>query len=349
MIGSRIRVKAKALKSKNKPDSKKESGVALISVLLIFAIAAILATRMMSQGSIQAERAGGYQQQQQLEAYARGGESYAIALLKEDWQQDQAAGDKAYDHPSEPWGQLDRFALDASDAAEEGDNLRIRILPLDGYFNINNLLKNENEHTDARHLSGLRRLLAANQIPEVLADQALDWIDSNNIPTGLTGAEDNDYLLQKPAYRTADQYLLDTDELMLLTAALPQNRYRMSELLVALPAHTPLNLNAANPEALAALLAMSVDQATQLLGGIEYTPVVSVNDFLAARSLDAGLAELFSIRSQYFMVTSQVDWLEQRLALTTLLHRDLESGKITILQRRFQPVSQQRFSREVKQ
>lgn len=336
-------------KSLRQPGNTKESGVALISVLLIFAIAAILATRMMSQGSIQAERAGAYQQQQQLEAYVRGGESYAVALLKEDWLQDQTAGDQAYDHPSEPWGQLDRFAMDASDAASEADNLRIRILPLDGFFNINNLLKKENEHTDARYLSGLRRLLAANQIPEVLADQALDWIDSNNIPTGLTGAEDNDYLLQKPAYRTADQYLLDTDELMLLTAALPQNRYRMGELMVALPDHTPLNLNTANPEALAAVLAMSVDQAKQMLAGVEYTPVTSVNEFLSARSMDVALAELFSIRSQYFMITSQVDWLEQRMALTTLLYRNPETGEIDILQRRFQPVSQQRFSRESKE
>lgn len=328
---------------------KKESGVALISVLLIFAIAAIMATRMMSQGSIEAERATAYQRQQQLEAYARGGESYAIALLKDDWQQDQAAGDKAYDHPSEPWGQLDRFALDASDAASEDDYLRIRILPLDGFFNINNLLKQENDHTDARYLSGLRRLLAENQIPEVLADQALDWIDSNNIPTGLTGAEDNDYLLQKPAYRTADQYLLDTDELLLLTAALPQNRYQMSELLVGLPAHTPLNLNAANPEALAAVLAVSADQAKQMLAGVEYTPIVSVEEFLLARSMDVALAELFSIRSQYFMITAQVDWLEQRSALTTLVHRNLETGTIDILQRRLLPVSPQRFSREAKE
>lgn len=324
----------------------RQRGVALISVLLIFAIAAILATRMMSQGSIQAERTGYYQQQQQLEAYVMGGESYAIALLKEDWQQDQSAGDQAYDHPSEPWGQLDRFALDASDASAEGDNLRIRILPLDGFFNINNLLKNENEHTDARHLSGLRRLLAANQIPEVLADQALDWIDSNNIPTGLTGAEDNDYLLQTPAYRTADQYLLDTDELMLLTAALPQDRYRMGELLVALPDATQMNINTANPEALGAILGRTTEQAKQMLAGIEYTPVISVAEFLAARSLDAGLAELFSTRSRFFMITTQVDWQEARFGLTTLLERDPESGEISILQRRFQPVPGQRFMRQ---
>ncbi len=329
--------------------NRRQSGVALISVLLIFAIAAILAARMMSQGSIRTEQTGAYQRQQQLEAYVRGGESYAIALLKEDWRQDQAAGEQAYDHPSESWGQLDRFLLDAGGDTAEGDNLRIRILPLDGFFNINNLVKKEAGHSDVRYLTSLRQLLAVNGIPEALADQSLDWIDRNNIPTGLTGAEDNDYLLQTPAYRTADQDFLGTDELMLLLAGSPEDRYRMSEMLVGLPAPTQINLNTANPDALAVLLGQTKDQAKSLLVGTEYVPIQSVTGFLTERSIPLALAELFSTRSRFFMVTIQVDWLDRRFALTTLLERDLDTGNISILQRRFQPVPQQRFMRQAEE
>jgi len=323
----------------------KQSGVALISVLLIFAIAAVLATRMMSQGSLQAEQASLYQQQKQLEAYGLGAESYAIALLKEDWRQDQSAGDQAYDHPSESWGQLDLFPLDADMGGGEQDQIRLRILPLDGFFNLNNLLKAESGQLDTVYISGLRRLLAAQQLPEGLADQTLDWIDSNTIPTGLTGSEDNDYLLKTPPYRSANQLLLDTDELALLNGASQEELYRFSEQVVALPGNTTLNINAANPEALAALLAISPEQAKQLLTGIEYTPVVSVSEFLSERALDPNLAALLTLRSRFFMVSTQIDWQDQRFGLTTWLERDLDTGMIHILQRRFQPVAQSRFQR----
>ncbi|WP_417594645.1 type II secretion system minor pseudopilin GspK [Oceanospirillum sp.] len=339
-------MKSSVIRNSSAQAGHRQSGVALISVLLIFAIAAILAARMMSQGSIRAEQTGAYQLQQQLEAYARGGETYAIALLKEDWRQDQAAGEQAYDHPSEPWGQLDRFALNTGHDTPDEGSLRIRILPMDGFLNINNLLKEDGGHSDVRYLTSLRQLLNGNGVPEVLADQALDWIDRNNIPTGLTGAEDNDYLLQTPAYRTSDQNLLDTDELMLLAAGSSEDRLRMSEMLVGLPSHTRINLNAANPDALAALLGQTKDQARSLLVGTEYVPIQSVTKFLTERSIPLELAELFSIRSRFFMITTQVDWQAQRLALTTLLERDLDTGHVSVLQRRFQPVSQQRFIRQ---
>lgn len=326
------------------PSVHRQSGVALISVLLIFAIAAVLATRMMSEGSIQLERTADYQQQQQLSAYARGAESYALALLADDWLQDQSAGEQAYDHPSEAWGQLDLFPLEEQEA---GDQIRIRILPLEGFFNLNSLLQTETGHTDGRSLALLRRLLAQEQLPDALADQALDWLDSNAIPTGLNGAEDNDYLLRQPAHRSADQPLLDTDELLWLKAGDAQQRYRFSQQVVALPQATLLNLNACNPDTLAVMMGLSRDQAEQLLAGIEFTPVTSVAEFISSRGLDAGWAAQFTTRSRYFMVTVQVDWQQQRRALTTLVDRDPETGRLHILQRRYHPVPQSRFQRQL--
>lgn len=334
---------------------KQQSGVALISVLLIFAIAAVLATRMMSQGSLQTEQASLYQQQKQLEAFALGAESYAIALLKDDWQQDQAAGEQAYDHPSEPWGQLDQFPLETDMAKRDinnrgrgagvEDQIRLRILPLDGFFNLNNLLKADSGHTDTVYLAALRRFLAQQQLPEGLADQTLDWIDGNNIPSGLTGSEDNDYLLKTPAYRTADQFLLDTDELLLLNGAPQEALFQFSERVVGLPTSTALNINAVNPEALAALLAVSPEQARQLLAGIEFTPVVSVPEFLTTRNLNPELDKRLSLRSRFFMLSTQIHWQGQRLGLTTWLDRDLDTGTVRTLQRRFQPLAQSRFQR----
>jgi len=136
---------------------------------------------------------------------------------------------------------------------------------------------------------------------------------------------------------------------MLLLAGSPEDRYRMSEMLVGLPAPTQINLNTANPDALAVLLGQTKDQAKSLLVGTEYVPIQSVTGFLTERSIPLALAELFSTRSRFFMVTIQVDWLDRRFALTTLLERDLDTGNISILQRRFQPVPQQRFMRQAEE
>ncbi|OPX55031.1 general secretion pathway protein K [Oceanospirillum multiglobuliferum] len=330
-----------------------QRGVALISVLLIFAIAAALAVRMMSQGSLKTQEVSVYLQQQQLHTYSRSVESYALTLLQSDWQQDaqngvtDAQNSTAYDHLSEDWAKAYRFPLDqmqtgalsnqktASDQAE--DEIHLRIEALDSYFNLNNLIPEQGTGIDLQMYNALQHLLVQKQIPESVADLLTDWIDSDNDPISLLGAEDNQYLLLQPPYRSASQPMHNLSEAFLLNQIDPQSLAELPSVITALPMASLHNLNLVLPEVMAALFQTSSEQAKRWLLEREQTPISNVSEFLSRHQLKPELAKLFSTRSQYFQLNIKVQIETQTVYLRSLVQRDLKTGELQVLARNTQP------------
>jgi len=323
-----------------------ERGVALISVLLIFAIASVLAIRMMSSGSIQVEQAGSYLHRQQLEAYSRGVESYVQALLLQDVKEDNLRGDQASDHRGEAWAKLERFPLDQF--AEQGNDageILLKLEPVDHLFNVNGLIDKEGKRDNDAY-SYFRRLMSQYEVPQGVAEQTLDWLDDDDNRAGLLGAEDNEYLLKEPPYRSPDARIADISELLLINEAPVKAWPEFREVIMAFPGPSKANLNWISPEQLALMLNKSLIDTEQWLKERKDTPISSIEQFLTDRGLDAGLKKRLAVRSEYFRLRVIVTIHEQKSWLTSIIFRDSEKETIRVLSRNYLPFGEKRVLKE---
>ena len=318
-----------------------QRGVALITVMLIFAIAAALAARMMTNGAVQVEQASVYLQQQRVTTYAQGVESYVIALLKEDWDKDSRQEAAAFDHPQDSWAQLKRFPLDEFENEASGESegeILLRVEPLNGFFNLGNIINDKGE-IDPTQVRIFKQILVNHQVPTQMVDLTIDWMDLDNTTNSLLGAEDNNYLLKSPAYRTADQRMVNLSEWALLenSEITPDVQAKLEQDITILPEVTKVNVNWAKPEILALVTQSSPGQAEQWVVGREFTPITNVKEFLTKNNLDEKLESLLTTRSQYFRIRIRVNISGQLAYITSIVHRQQADGSITVLQRNYLP------------
>src|SRR5690606_38976115 len=110
----------------------------------------------------------------------------------------------------EPWA----LPQPAYDLDEGQGQVQVRIEDLAGRFNLNSLV--QQQQPNAAALAQFRRLLLRLQISEPYAERLVDWLDTDQQPSGEQGAEDNAYLLLDPPYRTGGRRIEDLSELRLL-------------------------------------------------------------------------------------------------------------------------------------
>ncbi len=335
-------------------------GVALVSVLLVAAILAAVTHQLTARHSLglaQSQSSLGYDQ---ALAYALGGEALVRQILHEDWVKDQEENDsgKPADHLQEPWAQaVPPLALDAVGLIE------IQARDLNGCFNVNALADQEDEPAPgelgdgtaenpsdappddpspdgASHLGRFKTLLRNLQVSERAAEAALDWMDDNQevSQTGLdAGAEDQEYLGQDPAYRTSDRRLAHISELRLLHGMTQADFERLAPHVCALPTHKlKINVNTATSQTLAALEPTATVDELRMQRLMETERAFEdLNDFTAQDAFPefGGVSGLLSVASEYFEVQVRVQVGRSIAVLTSVLHRDLDNGAMTLLSR----------------
>jgi general secretion pathway protein K len=262
---------------------------------------------------------------EQAYAYGLAAESWARVILRRDGLQSD------HDSLDEDWA----TALPPIEV--EGGQVSGRIEDLQGRFNINNLAMKDGKDSEA-DVAYFRRLLEILQLEPSLTDALLDWIDADINVRFPDGAEDENYLLGSIPYRTANRLLVSTSELRLV-AGFDQNAVRLLEPYVtALPQRTIINVNTASP---VVLLAMNKDltpsDAEALIAGRGETGYPTVQAFMGQDAL-AGreLAEPVAVRSNYFLVHTDVMVGEGQAHLESLVARD--KGKTRVLSRTRTPV-----------
>ncbi|MDA0979466.1 MAG: type II secretion system minor pseudopilin GspK [Proteobacteria bacterium] len=312
------------------PESR-QRGVALVSILLVVAIATVMAVSMITeqQGSIQATRA--FLDRGQAQQYALGGEELARQILAEDF----LAGDQL-DRMSEAWADPELHY-----DFEDGE-LNLQITDLQGLFNVNNLADNGSGIARQR----LNNLLVALGLDVSVADRVQDWVDSD---TGMrpAGAEDYDYLIFEPPYRAANSAMADVSEIALLGLE-PDTFRQLRAHLAALPeSRVRLNVNTATPVALQSLAqGLSLDAAVSLAERRdEQEGFETVQAFLQAPEL-AGLgvaADGLGVQSSFFEIRVIARYQDRFSYLTSIVHRNATDGSMRIIKRdfsrQFRPVS----------
>ena len=183
--------------------------------------------------------------------------------------------------------------------------------------------------------------------PEMIADALWDWMDEDQevrtVNVAAVGAEDRDYLGMDPAYRTADHRLAHVSELRLLRGMTPDLFDQLAPHVCVLPtAEMKINVNTAKGQALAALVpGLDELRLLQLMDWMETErPFATVKEFAAVENNPNPLHAEFQpvinfldVKSQYFEVQVHVRVGQSVAVLTSVLHRNPESGGIKLISR----------------
>jgi len=305
---------------------KRQNGVALITVLLVVAVVTVVCAGLIARQQLSIRSSANQLHVTQAWHYALGGETLAKAMLERDLRQGDPR--QPVDHLLEPWARpLPPFPLD------EGGELR-RIVDPSARFNLNSLVRQGRPNELA--VLRLRRLLLRLGIAKPYAERLLDWLDNDSEAHSGNGAEDSQYLLVTPPYRTANREITDVSELRLLLEMEEADYRRLLPFVSALPSEALLNVNTASAMVLSSLSdGLTPDAALALIAARGAEGYASPAAFAAQPAL-AGLGEQvvqgLAVGSQYFEVFSEVSLGERRVVLRSLLQRS-NDGQVSVLAR----------------
>ena len=307
-----------------------QNGVALITVLLVVAVVTIVCAGLIIRQQLAIRSSANQLHVRQAWHYALGGERLAEAVLRRDLRQGGENTREPVDHLGEAWARpMTPFKLD------DGGELRVRIEDPSGRFNLNGLVRKRKVKPDS--VKQFRRLLATlgmkEEIVQGLPDRLADWLDADQNPQGEQGAEDNQYLLEAPAYRAANRSFKDVSELRLLKLSEADYR-RLLPFVSALPEDAPLNVNTASVPVLAAMFEIDPGQAENIVDARGREGFQSKDDFtkhLTQLGSKTGNVS-YAVGTRYFQVISEVSLGDRRQVLVSTLQRG-KDGKIRVMAR----------------
>lgn len=217
-----------------------ERGVALITAMLITAMATMLAANLAWDNALDVRRSMVLMNRDQAIQVALGAESWVTNILRQDLEDSQT------DHLGEIW------ATELPGLPIEGGEVFGAIADLQGRFNINNLV-DENGAVVEDSVEQFRRLLNTLGIDPRFAGIAADWLDSDIDAAFPDGAEDSIYTGMLPPYRTANQTLSSISELAALEGMDKATFDALAQHITALPGRTNINVNTATAAVLQSL------------------------------------------------------------------------------------------------
>ena len=297
-----------------------QSGVALITALLVVAIVTVIATGMASRQQLDIRRSGNVLDHDQAYMFALGVESWGRSILMQDRR------DNSVDNLSEPWATV------LPPLIVEGGTVAGHIEDMQGRFNINNLVKDGKP--SAIDTQRFERLLKSLGLTPGLSQAVIDWIDSDSDKISANGAEDGEYIARTPPYRTANGMINSISELRLINGFSREAVESLAPFISALPAYTHININTASPEILMTLAdditktdaeAMIEDRGTE-----GYTDIQKfiTSPTIKSRNLPP---DGLGISSNYFIVDAASRFGKGQVRLLSLVHRTMDNKVQTLI------------------
>lgn len=296
-------------------------GIALVTVLLVVAIATLAATALLSASSIAIHRTAALRDSEQGWWVARGVEAWVLGILEKD------AKDHDYDGLDEAWAQpVDHLPVD------EG-YLRGYIVDLQGRFNLNDLSPDTPTRDYEKQFDQLlAAALPKSQPPQGLVAAIQDWIDLDELPSP-GGAEDSAYAALDPPYRAANRPFTVVSELLAVQGMTPEIYGGLKDLVCALPeTRKPINVNTAPVPVLIALGAdpMKITQWDSKRKDEPVTDPPGLNKFIQDYMGPGTKQTDLTFKSEYFQIQGEVFVGSSRVALYSLIHRP-SAGAPTVL------------------
>ena len=299
----------------------RQRGAALLTAMIIVALVATLAAAMVWQQwrAVQVEAAE--RARAQSAWILTGARDFAGLILKEDFK-----GGRNTTALTEPWAlplkeaRLSTFLAVDKANADDGPEafLSGNLTDAQARFNLRNLVGAQGK-PDPAALETLQRLCE---------NLGLDGSVAQRIATGLNAAIG-------PARTTADTAApLEPKTVAQLTwlGIDPAAVTALQPFVVLLPSVTPVNVNTASKEVLAAVAHIDQASAERLVQIRQRGPFKSIQLFLTQASIPSGFAPNIDVRSSYFEVRGSLRLADHVLTERSLVQRD-GRGNVVPLQR----------------
>lgn len=287
----------------------RQQGAALITAILIVAIASIIATSIYYDSFLYIKRSSNMLLSDQARLYSLGAEDWAADILMRD-----SEDDPARDHLGEEWAAiLPPLPID-------GGTLQGSLEDHQGRFNLNNLVTTGGEINEPAY-EQFKRLLEATGQAVQLADRVVDWLDSNQEPMFPDGAEDSMYSSLRVPYKTANGPITSTSELFAVEGFDREIFLALAPYVTALPIGSKLNINTASAPVFYAIVPeISLGDAEGLVESRPEDGFATIEEF-TSQAETADPLEL-SLNSQYFKLTVRVTIGTLQLNMYSLLARE---------------------------
>jgi general secretion pathway protein K len=300
----------------------RQRGVALLTALVITAIATIAAVAMSSRQQLDLRRTANVIEFDQAYLFALGVESWGMEILAEDGR------DNRTDHLMEPWATI----LPPMDV--EGARVSGRIEDLQGRFNINNLVDQAGRPVNDE-VERFRRLLRALGQDDGIVDAIIDWLDPDSETRFPDGGEDTVYLDATPSYRTANSPMRHPSELLLVKGVTPELYEALVPHVATLPGRIAVNINTATVPVLMSLAeGLTESEAEQIASDRGEKGYESMEDFLAHPVMNQRMLNIpnVSVSSSYFMIHANVTFGRNAVTLHSLVRRG-QDARMRLLMR----------------
>lgn len=301
----------------------RQRGVAVITALLLTTLAITIVASLFWQQQVQVRSIENQRLQLQKQWILRGALDWARLILRED------AKFSRVDSLDEPWAvplsetRLDQYVEDGQRDADAADaSLSGGIVDAQGRYNLANLANNG--AVNPGEVAVFRRLLSNLQINEALAAASADLIALGQIRAGggATGASSGS---ARPIAVT------HVDDLLAVPGFSPEALYKLKEFIIVLPRVSPVNVNTATPEVLAARIeSLSVSDATNLVANRKAASFRDTADFYSRLpgNSTALTDQQLSVTTNYFLVNGNVKMNRAGLSVQALVERNGANTKL---------------------
>ena len=282
-----------------------QRGLALIVAMLVAALAAAVAISVATAQAQWSALVEHRRDQVQAQSIALAGIEWSRQILDAD------ARATAIDHLGEPW------ALPLPATPVENGSVEGRIVDAQSLFNVNNLASGPHGAFEHRRFE---RLFDALRVQRSTLAAIGDWVDADDV-AAADGAEDAWYRTAPQPGLAANMPATRIQELGAVRGMTAETLATLAGYVTALPVDTPLNVNTASAELLAASLAIpDPGQLAALVASRAQQPFASVAAF--RERLPSGVAlgdeAMYAVASRFFLVTvraRQGDTIAQARAL----------------------------------
>ncbi|MDO7083602.1 type II secretion system minor pseudopilin GspK [Pseudocolwellia sp. AS88] len=347
-------------------------GVALITVMLVVALASILAVQMTAKLQLHLQRSINVESNQQAYWYAMGAEAFTKRILTLSFD-----GEETVTHLGQLWAQGENsYPVDYGDITGE-------ISDLQSCFNLNALRteggsalvssaastttpslstdttspteSTESKTTTSGSSNGniaaaaFERLILAIGIENVssfeakdMVDALTDWLDDNDIITNNGGAEDNDYSSLEYPYLAANNYLGSINELRTVAHYTRDIIEELKPYVCVIPNSNlhQINVNTIDPDhsaILSALLDITDDVANDIISGRGEEGYQTIDDVFALPQLSAVQIEdemknQLVVDSEYFKLKTKTTFNDSYFFLNSIMKVE-QNNQINIISR----------------
>jgi len=299
----------------------RQSGVALITALLITAIAAIAAVAMASRQQIDIRRTGNVIDVDRAYMFALGVEDWATQVLIRDRKDNQI------DNLEEDWATV------LPPLSVEGGVVAGRVNDVQGLFNLNNLVNNGTPSAVDRQI--FERLLQNLGVNIDIIGAVIDWLDKDDQQTFPDGAEDIEYMQQDIPYRTPNSPMASPSELVLIKGMSYEDYSTIAPYVTALPERTTVNVNTAPAQVLMAVVdGLTESEAEQIIEERSEDPFNDIGTFMSHTLVQNKTVNQDSIgvASHYFMINAATQFDQGNIMLYSLAFRN-DKAEVQVIMR----------------